>query len=99
MNLTVKGIHYNPSEETKEFLDKKLQKLSYAEEFLHDLTISITRLTVGQGFHIDAKLHFAWGAYKIVTQDCYELYEGIEFIADKIDAAAKKEKGKVIDEH
>lgn len=99
MNLTVKGIHYSPSEETRAFLDKKLQKLSFAEDFLHDLDIAITRETLGQGFHLEAKLHFNWGTIKMVSQDCYELYEGIEYLADKIEACARKEKGKIIENH
>jgi putative sigma-54 modulation protein len=97
MNLTVRGIRYNPSDETKAFLDKKLQKLQFAEDYLHDLDIVITRETVGQGFHLDAMLHFSWGSVKMVGYDCYELYEGIEMLADKIEAAARKEKGKVIE--
>lgn len=95
MNVNVRGIRYTPSEETREFLDKKLAKLSFAKDYLHDLDIVITRQTLGQGFHIDAKLHFSWGSYKVVSNDCYELYEGIELIADKIESAARKEKGKV----
>ena len=99
MNLNIKGVHYNPSDETREFLNKKLQKLSFAEDFLHDLDVSITRETKGQGFSINAILHFVWGNVKIVTQDCYELFEGIELIVDKIESVARKEKGKVIDSH
>lgn len=95
MNLNVRGVHYQPSEETLEFLNKKLQKLQFAEEDLQDLDIVMKRETVGQGFHIDAMLHFKWGSNKIVSYDCYELYEGIEAIADKIDSVAKKEKSKV----
>ena len=30
MNLNVRGVHYQPSDETMEFLNKKLQKLSVA---------------------------------------------------------------------
>ena len=97
MNLNVRGIHYQVSDETREFLDKKLQKLDFAENYLHDLDITIKRETLGQGLHIDAKLHFSWGTVKVVSYDCYELYEGIELIADKIEAAARKEKGKVIE--
>lgn len=97
MNLNVRGIHYQPSDETLEFLNKKLQKLSFAEEYLQDLNISMTRETLGQGFHIDAQLHFRWGANKVVSYDCYELYEGIEMIVDKIESVARKEKGKVVD--
>lgn len=97
MNLNVRGIHYQPSDETLEFLNKKLQKLGFAEEYLLDLDISIKRETLGQGFHIDAQMHFKWGSNKIVSYDCYELYEGIEMIADKIEAMARKEKSKVIE--
>lgn len=97
MNLNVRGIHYQISDETREFLDKKLAKLDFAESYLHDLDITMKRETLGQGFHIDAKLHFSWGTVKVVSYDCYELYEGIEMIADKIEAAARKEKGKVIE--
>lgn len=100
MNLTVRGIRYNPSDATREFLDKKLQKLQFAEGgYIHDLDIAITREPVGQGgFHLDAKLHFSWGGtVKMVTYDCYELYEGIELITDKIEAVARKEKGKITD--
>ena len=97
MNLNVRGIHYQVSDETQEFLNKKLAKLDFAESYLHDLDITMKRETLGQGFHIDAKLHFAWGTVKVVSYDCYELYEGIEMIADKIEAAARKEKSKVIE--
>ncbi|AEC02789.1 HPF/RaiA family ribosome-associated protein [Parasphaerochaeta coccoides] len=95
MNVTIRGVRYNPSEETQQFLDKKLQKVQFAEDYLHDLDIVITRETIGQGFHLDAKMHFSWGSLKVVSTDCYELYEGIEALVDKIEAAASKEKGKV----
>ncbi len=95
MNVTVKGIRYTPSDETREFLDKKLEKLSFANDSLKDLEIVMKREKVGQGFHVDAHLTFNWGTRKTIGQDCYELYEGIELIVDKISTAARREKGKV----
>lgn len=95
MQINVRGVHYNPSDETKDFLAKKLAKLKFAEEYLQDLDIVMTRNTLGQGYHIDAKLHFRWGTVKVVSQDCIELYEGIELVADKIENTARKEKDKV----
>ncbi len=96
MNLIVRGVNYQPSDETRDFIDKKLKKISFAEEYLHDLEIVIKRESKGIGYHIDANMHFTWKKEKIVSQDCYELYEGIELIADKIQAAAKKEKEKTM---
>ena len=58
-------------------------------------SITVTRETLGQGFHLDGKIHFSWGPVKVVSTDCYELYEGIELLVDKIEATARKEKGKI----
>ncbi|NLA93126.1 MAG: ribosomal biogenesis protein [Spirochaetales bacterium] len=97
MNVEIKGIRYNVSDATREFFDKKLQKLTFAENFIHNLTISVTRETIGQGFHLDGKIHFSWGLIKMVSTDSYELYEGIELLVDKLEAVARKEKGKIQD--
>ena len=43
MNLTVRGINYVPSQETRDFIDKKLKKIGFAEDYLHDLDIAIRR--------------------------------------------------------
>lgn len=92
MNVTLRGIGYTPNDEDRDFLDKKLQKLRFAEEYLQDLDITIKKEAKGIGFHLDASLHFTWRKDKIVSEDCYELYEGIEKLADKIQSVAKKEK-------
>ncbi len=95
MNIKYKGVHYNPSEETQEFLNKKLEKIQFADSSIQDLEIVMTKEKVGQGYHVDAHIHFNWGTRKVIGLDCYELYEGIELIVDKISTAAKREKGKV----
>ena len=96
MNLTFRGIGFTPDEEDRDFLDKKLKKLGFADDYLQDLDIEARKESKGIGFHIDATLHFSWKKEKVVSQDAYELHEGIELIADKIQAAAKKEKEKTM---
>ena len=96
MNLTFRGIGFTPDDEDMEFLDKKLKKLGFADDYLQDLDIVARKESKGIGFHIDATLHFSWKKEKVVSQDSYELHEGIELIADKIQAAAKKEKEKTM---
>ncbi len=96
MNLTFRGIGFTPDDEDREFLDKKLKKLGFADDYLQDLDIVARKESKGIGFHIDATLHFSWKKEKVVSQDSYELHEGIELIADKIQAAAKKEKEKTM---
>ncbi len=96
MNLTFRGIGFTPTDEDKDFLAKKLKKLGFADDYLQDLDIVAKKESKGIGFHLDATLHFVWKKEKVVSQDAYELYEGIELLADKIQAAAKKEKEKTM---
>ncbi len=96
MNLTFRGIGFTPDEEDRDFLDKKLKKLSFADDYLQDLDIVARKEAKGIGFHLDATLHFTWKKEKVVSQDAYELHEGIELLADKIQASAKKEKEKTM---
>ena len=92
MNITFRGIGYTPNDEDRAFLDKKLQKIAFAEDYLQDLDNAVKKEAKGIGFHIDAVLHFVKKKKKVVSEDCYELYEGIEKLADKIQSVAKKEK-------
>ncbi len=92
MNITFRGIGYTPNDEDRAFLDRKLQKIAFAEDYLQDLDIAVRKEAKGIGFHLDAILHFIWRKEKMVSEDCYELYEGIEKLCDKIQGAAKKEK-------
>jgi len=96
MNINFRGIGFNVTDEDRSFLEKKLKKLSFAEDYLQDLEITAKKESKGIGFHLDAILHFTWKKEKAVSQDSYELYEGIELLADKIQSAAKKEKEKTM---
>lgn len=96
MNINFRGIGFNVSDEDRDFLDKKLKKLSFAEDYLQDLDVTARKESKGIGFHLEAILHFAWKKEKAVSQDSYELYEGIELLADKIQSATKKEKEKTM---
>ena len=96
MNINFRGIGFSVTDEDREFLEKKLKKLSFAEDYLQDLEITAKKESKGIGFHLDAILHFSWKKEKAVSQDSYELYEGIELLADKIQSVAKKEKEKTM---
>ncbi|MDY5930526.1 MAG: HPF/RaiA family ribosome-associated protein [Candidatus Ornithospirochaeta sp.] len=96
MDLTFRGIGFTPDEKDREFLEKKLKKIGFAEDYLQNLDIVARKESKGIGFHIDASMHFAWKKEKVVSQDSYELHEGIELLADKIQSTAKKEKEKTM---
>lgn len=96
MDLTFRGIGFTPDEKDREFLEKKLKKIGFAEDYLQNLDIVARKESKGIGFHIDASMHFTWKKEKVVSQDSYELHEGIELLADKIQSTAKKEKEKTM---
>lgn len=96
MNINFRGIGFNVTDEDRAFLEKKLKKISFAEDYLQDLEITAKKESKGIGYHLEAVLHFTWKKEKAVSQDSYELYEAIELLADKIQSAAKKEKEKTM---
>ncbi len=95
MNLEIKGIHYNVSDTTREFFDKKLEKIAFAEKYIQDLTITVNKEHVGQGYKLEAKIHFSWGLVKMLTTEFNERSEVLELLIDKVDSTVRKEKGKI----
>ncbi len=93
MNLDVRGIHYNISDTTREFLDKKLERIDFAKEYVIDLSILVIKEP--QGYKIEGKVHFQWSKTKMVNETDHELYEAIELFVDKLEGVIRKEKGKV----
>lgn len=91
MNLEIKGVHYDVSSTTKEFITKKLEKISFAEDYIIDLTVSITKEK--PGYTVESTVHFRWGHTSHVTAaPTHELYEGIELMIDKLEHVVRKEK-------
>ena len=54
MDLTFRGIGFTPDEKDREFLEKKLKKIGFAEDYLQNLDIVARKESKGIGFHIDA---------------------------------------------
>ncbi|RKX93364.1 MAG: ribosome-associated translation inhibitor RaiA [Spirochaetes bacterium] len=93
MNLEVKGVHYNISDATMEFLEKKLERISFAKDNIVDLLITVTKEK--QGYSVEGNVHFRWGKSAHLGVECHELYEGIEVFIDKLDLKVRKEKSKI----
>ena len=93
MNLEVKGVHYNISDTTLEFFNKKLERINFAKDNIVDLLITVTKEK--QGYRIDGNIHFRWGKSAHIGVECFELYEGIESFIDKLELKVRKEKSKV----
>lgn len=95
MNLEIRGIHYTISDTTREFFDKKLERIHFATDNIVDLSIVVHKEP--HGYNIEAKIHFQWGVTKLVSSEAFELYEAIEFLVDKMEHVIRKEKDKIKD--
>lgn len=93
MNIELKGIHYDISESTRDFIIKKLQKVDFAKNLITDLLLTITKEK--KAYKIDCTINFRWAYSAHLSADGIKLYEGIEKLIDKIEAKVHKEKDKI----
>jgi putative sigma-54 modulation protein len=94
MNLEMKGVHYDLSTTTKEFISKKLEKIDFAKDYIIELHISITKEK--PGYTVESNVHFRWGhTSHVKAAATHELYEGIEQMIDKLEHVVRKEKDKM----
>jgi putative sigma-54 modulation protein len=93
MNLDIRGIRKSERPDHG-ILRQEVQKSAICGDIIHDLTITVTRRHWDKVSSLRQD-PLCLGAVKLVSTDCYELYEGIELLVDKIEAAARKEKGKI----
>ena len=93
MNLQVQAIHFGLEEETREFIDKKLGRLGFAEDLIVDLDFTLKKDT--HEYELECLVHFRWGKKHIIKTKSYELHEGIDTLIDKLSLKVKKEKDKI----
>lgn len=93
MRYEVKGIHYEISDTTREYIEKKMKKLKFASDLVKDLILSLVREK--HGYKIEANTTFRWGGTSHLSVECKELYKGIELIIDKLKGKISKEKEKI----
>ena len=93
MNVEVKGIHYSISDATREFIDKKLEHISYAKDHIIDLLLTVTKEK--HSYKVDGNIHFRWGVSAHLSVESIELYESIESFLHKLELKVRKEKEKI----
>jgi putative sigma-54 modulation protein len=93
MNIDIRGVHYDISENTKDHIDKKLKRLSYAEDLIIDFLITISHDK--NGYIIEVTVNFKWGKGAHLKVESYELFKGIDNLFNKLDNKIAKEKEKI----
>jgi putative sigma-54 modulation protein len=93
MNSDVKCVHFDMTQRTRDYLDKKLNRLQYAGDLIVDLLFTFTQET--KSYRMEANVHFRWGTTAHIRVDSFSVRKGIDQLVDKLDLKVNKEKEKI----
>ena len=93
MNVDIQGVHYDISDNTRDHVEKKLKRLTYAEDIIVDLLFTIQHDK--NGYVIEATVNFKWGKSAHLKVETFDLFKGIDNLFNKLDNKISKEKEKI----
>ena len=92
MNTEIKAVHFTLRDESKEYLEKKIERIRNAENMIVDLLFTLRKT---KEFSAEVKVNFRWGVSIHLREKDFELNPAIDKLIDKLDAKIVKEKEKV----
>lgn len=95
MRIEKKGIHYELSDKLKEHVDKKLEKLKFAENYVEEVVLSIDKRH--NDFVVEMNIKFKWGHMEHLKVENADLYDAIDIMDEKATTKIRREKEKKID--
>jgi len=95
MNINVQSVKFTLDDERKTFLDKKLERIKYAEELITDVLVNIK--LERQQFFAEATVNFRWGGNAHVSAEDFDFNVVINKLMDVLDQKIRKEKDKIQD--
>jgi len=95
MTTDIKGVHLEIGTRTRDYIDKKLPRLAFAEHLVTDLLLAISREK--SLYKLDATVNFRWGSSSHIHVENFKLTEGIDALFDKLEPKLEKEKNKLKD--
>ena len=92
MNTEIKAVHFSLDNKTKEYLEKKIDRIHNAENIIIDLLFTLTK---DKDFSAEVTVNFRWGLSARMKENDFELIAAIDKLMDKLNAKIAKEKDKV----
>jgi putative sigma-54 modulation protein len=92
MNTEIRTVHFTMHDSTREYLDKKLERIAYAKDLVTDLLFVFTKEKI---FKAECTINFRWGSQAHLLEEDFELNESIDKLMDKVEHKISKEKEKV----
>ncbi|HHU35690.1 MAG TPA: HPF/RaiA family ribosome-associated protein [Treponema sp.] len=92
MNIDVQAIKFNMDEDQRAFIDKKLERIKFAEDLITDVLFTVK---YDKQFSFDCTINFRWGDSAHVSTEDFSFEPGVNKLMDMLDQKVKKEKDKV----
>lgn len=92
MELDIRAIKFSFDEDQKEFIEKKMQRVSYAEDLITSIACSVK---LDKKFIYECDVRFKFGETSHVSTENYDFEAGVNKLIDMLDQKIKKEKDKI----
>lgn len=94
MTIDVRSVHFDLGEASRDYLDKKLERIGYAKDMIVDLIFIFTK---DKDFKLEATVNFRWGAQAHLEEREYDVTSGIDKLIDRLEQKITKEKDRIKD--
>ena len=92
MTKSVTAVDFVMEDGQSQMIDKKLERIKYADDLIVDLIIKIKH---EQAYDFETTVNFKWGAQAHVKGEDFDFGAALNKMMDVLDVKVKKEKDKV----
>jgi putative sigma-54 modulation protein len=93
MNLEIRGVHYEVTEDDRRLVEKKVERLGCDKRDIVSLHFAIVKEKAGYKF--EATVHFHWGNQIFIHLNDFAIHDGIDKLFKKINTNVIKEKERI----
>ncbi len=94
MTVDVRSVHFDLGEVSRDYLDKKLERIGYAKDMIVDLIIIFTK---EKDFKVEVTANFRRGGHAHLEEHEFDVHAGIDKLVDRLEQKLTKEKEKLKD--
>ncbi len=92
MTKNVSAVGFELDQKQSDMIEKKLDRVKYAEDLIVDLTVRVKR---EKQYHFEATANFRWGSQAHVSAEDFDFGASLNKMMDTLDVKIKKEKDKI----
>lgn len=95
MKIDIRSVHFDLSEESKQYLMTKVERIGYAKDMIVDLLFVFTKDS--KNYKLEVTANFRWGVQAHLQETAFEINPGIDVLMDKLETKIVREKEKIQD--